>query len=403
MKKKDLLNEIMGVPKSIDKWVDVFSYILAGMAKGITQKEEIEESEIGYIDPETKEEKQDVAYRGKSTMEGKEVMEWTLKLGGYSDLKELLADPNFKSFPMYKPSIKLTMIFLPDKIWELEFGHRDVTDASHGWSPSTIKLAPLGGSNIVFTGQEFGFKVYAPTSWLDNLDTESFRKFIKPTIAHEMTHAYEVYMRYKGKEDPFMGRETFLNAAAKLMRDEKYPQWNQFLHTVYLHLSFEINARITQLYYEMQKKGVKTSEEFMQELKKSNVWREIKMLEDFDADEFISSFKYKDVGLFGLLNDLGKQIERKAQGLKPIMSLRDPKEGMVHLIDGWDFVLQHLNDELSKSGMYKGKLMDLVPPKAKEDPRVFFKFFEKRFHKKAENFKRKALRLASLVLDEKNQ
>lgn len=393
----------MGVPKSIDKWVDVFSYILAGMAKGITQKEEIEESEIGYIDPETKEEKQDIAYRGKNQMDGKEVMDWTLKLGGYSDLKELLVDPNFKSFPMYKPSIRLVMIFLPDKIWELEFGNKDVSDASHGWSPSTIKLAPLGGSNIVFTGQEFGFKVFAPTSWLDNLDTESFRKFIKPTISHEMTHAYEVYMRYKGKDDPFMGRETFLNAAAKMMKDEKYPQWNQFLHLIYLHLSFEINARITQLYYEMQKKGVNTSEEFMQELKKSDVWREIKMLEDFDADEFMSSFKYKDVGILGMLMDLGKQMERKSQGLRPIMSLKNPKEGMKQLIDGWDVTLQTLNDELSKSGMYKGKLMDMVPPKAKEDPSFFFKFFEKRFHKKAEKFKKKALRLASLILDEKNQ
>ena len=82
---------------------------------------------------------------------------------------------------------------------------------------------------------------------------------------------------------------------------------------------------------------------------------------------------------------------------------RDPKAGMKHLIDGWDLTLQALNQELTKSGMYKGKFMDVVPPKAKEDPRVFFKFFEKRFHKKAEGFKRKALRVASLVLDEKNE
>lgn len=402
MKKKDLLNEIMGVPKSIDKWVDVFSYILAGMAKGITQKEEIEQSEIGYIDPKTNEKKEDIAYRGKSTMEGKEVMDWTLKLGGYSDLKELLADPNFKSFPMYKPLLKLTVIFLPDDVWDFEFGKRDTTEASHGWSPSTIKLTPLGGSNVVFTGQEFGFRAHLPTSWLDNFDTESFRKFIKPTIAHEMTHAYEVYMRYKGKEDPYMGRETFLNAAVKLMKDKKYPQWNEFLHIVYLHLAFEINARITQLYYEMKKKGVDTSEKFMEELKKSDVWREIKMLENFDADEFMSSFNYKDGGIAGFLEDMGRQMERLEQGLKPIATLKNPKEGMKHLIDGWNYVLQYLNRELTKNGIYKGKLMDLVPPKAKEDPKVFFKFFEQRFHKKAEKFKRKALRVASLVLDEKN-
>lgn len=403
MKKKDLINEVMGVPKSIDRWVDIFSYIVTGMAKGITNQEEIEESEIDYVDPESKKEVHSTAYRGKASMDGKEVMNWTLKLGGYSDLKDLLNDPNFKSFPMYQPSIGVTLIFFPDSLWKAELGGKEIADASHGWAPSTIKLAKLGGSNIVFTGQEFTFKCYLPHSWLDNLDTDKFRTLLKPVIAHEMTHAYEIYMRYKKTEDPFMGRETFLNAAAKMMKDQKYPQWNDFLHILYLHLSFEINARITQLYYEMEKKGVTTQEEFMKALKESGVWKEIKMLEDFDADEFISSFKYKDVGLFGMLEDLGRQIGRTARGMVPIKMERDPKAGMKHLIDGWDLTLQALNQELTKSGMYKGKFMDVVPPKAKEDPRVFFKFFEKRFHKKAEGFKRKALRVASLVLDEKNE
>ena len=86
----------------------------------------------------------------------------------------------------------------------------------------------------------------------------------------------------------------------------------------------------------------------------------------------------------------------------PIKPIRDKQKGMKHLIDGWNQVLQVLNVKLTKSGIYKGKLMDEVPKKALEDPREFFKFFEKRFHKKAETFRRKALRLSSLVLDEKN-
>lgn len=390
----------MGVPKAINAWVDTFSYLLAGMAKGITEKDEIEEAEATYTDPDTGEEVEDFSYRGKMKMDGKEVMDWTLKLGGYSDLKELLDDPNFKNFPMYKPILSLTVIFVPDKVWKAEIEGKDISDASHGWSPSTIKLATLGGSNIVFTGQEFSFKTYVPNSWLDNFDTENFRKMLKTTIAHELTHAYEVYMRYKGTEDPFMGRESFLNAATRLMSDKKYPQWNQFLHLIYLHLSFEINARITQLYYEMKNKDVSTKEEFMEVLKNSNAWKEMKMLEDFDAEEFINNFKYKDISLFDMLEDLGKQVSRKEQGLPIIGRIKGSKEGMQHLITGWDAVLQILNKDLNKSGMYKGKFMDKVPTKAKEDPRIFFKFFEKRFHKKAEKFKKKLLRLSSLVLDE---
>jgi hypothetical protein len=44
--------------------------------------------------------------------------------------------------------------------------------------------------------------------------------------------------------------------------------------------------------------------------------------------------------------------------------------------------------------------MDLVPKKALENPTDFFKFFEDRFHKKAEKFKRRLYKLSSLVLDE---
>jgi len=44
-----------------------------------------------------------------------------------------------------------------------------------------------------------------------------------------------------------------------------------------------------------------------------------------------------------------------------------------------------------------------LPEKAKKNPYLFFKFFEKRFHKKAENWKRKLYRIGSLLLqnDEK--
>lgn len=410
MKKKDLLNEIMGVPKAVDYWVDVFTLILTGMAKGIMKSEEIEEGPADYIDPETGKEVEATAYRARTSMDGKQVMEWIQKIGGYADLKDLLKDPKFRELPMYNPSIKLTMFFFPEKLYNLEFvnrGAEDAVEGSHGWSPSTIRLAKLGGDNIVFTGQEFTFTVYCPKSWIDEdkFDADKFKNMLKVTVSHELTHAYEGYRRFKGKGDPFMGRESFLNAAAKLMKDDKYPQWRHFLNLVYLHLSFEINARVTQLYYEMQNKGVSTKEEFMNVLKKSSVWREIELLEQFNAEEFIRSFTVKGSGndFFAMMDDLGKQIERKQKGLPPILGKKTPEEGMTHLISGWNQTLQLLNKDFQKNGMYQGKLMDLVPDKALKDPMVFFKFFEKRFHKKADKFKRKLYKLSSLVLDKKSE
>lgn len=399
----------MGVPKAVDYWVDIFSIILAGMAKSIMNDDEIEEGPADYVHPETKEEVTDTAYRARRSMDGNEVMEWVGKISGNSDLKELLANPNFKQLPMYKPTIKLTMMFFPTELYELEFGARgaqDTVEGSHGWSPSTIRLAKLGGNNVVFTGQEFTFTVYAPKSWVDDnkFDSDTFRNMVKITVSHELTHAYEGYERFKRKGDPYMGRESFLNAATKVMKDDKYPQWRQFLQLVYLHLSFEINARVTQLYYEMKKNGVSTKEEFLSTLKKSSVWHEIELLEKFNAEDFIRSFtiKGKSNDFFEMMNDIGNQVQKKQQGLPPILRKNTPEEGMTHLIDGWNITLQRLNQEFTKDGMYQGKLMDLVPEKALKDPREFFKFFEKRFHKKAETWKRKVYRIGSLILNEKN-
>ena len=91
MKKQQLLNEIMGVPKSVDFWVDYFSLILSGMAKGIVNQDEIEEKEMSYP-TEDGEEVEGKVYRGATKMDGKEFTSWVMKLGGYSDLKELAKD-----------------------------------------------------------------------------------------------------------------------------------------------------------------------------------------------------------------------------------------------------------------------------------------------------------------------
>lgn len=392
MKKAQLLNEIMGVPKALDFWVDYFSYILAGMAKGIVSKDEIEESRITYLNNEN-EEVESVAYRGRAKMEGKEFMGWVLKLGGYENLKVLLTDPKFKQFPLYKPNVTLTLYFVPKEIVE------DSAEASHSYDVTKNALSKIG-KNEILINQDFGFQVYLALEDLDKLDIEVFRKKLKPAISHELLHAYEGYQRVKTSGDPYQGRETFLNAAVKLMSDEKYPQWKQFLYLVYLHLGFEINARIPQFYYSIRDKNIKNYDEFMTELKKSSAWKELQMLENFDAQNFIKSFEVKGLDDLGeMLQDIGKQLERGTQGLPTIKRTKSPEEGMKHLIQGWDYVLQMLNLKIKATGIYKGKLMDLVPLKAMEDPYEFFKFFEKRFHKKAERFKRKLYRISTLVID----
>lgn len=409
MKKKELLTEIMGVPKAVDFWVDYFTLILMGMTKGVTKSNELEEAPMNYKDPDTGEEIEDTAYRGHAKMTGQQFMKHVVQISGgnsksLEDSRSFLNNPNFKNFPLFNPNIGLKVMFFPDKMWEKDIEPHDAVEAAHSWSMADIKLSKMGGDNVVFVGNDFDFTIYAPISWLDNINEEQFKKVIKPTLGHELTHAYETYIRLKHGKGPHQGRESMLNLATQKLRDDKYPQWKEFLGLVYLHLSFEINARITQLYYTMKNKNVSTQEEFMDVLKKSSVWHEIKLLENFDTEKFINSFTVadKEHDFMKMMMDMGNQFERQAQGLPAIKRMDTPQEGMLHLIDSWNKALQTFNKRLERGG-YEGKFMELVPERALKDPLFFFKFFEERFHKKAENFKRKALRLASLVLDEKKQ
>lgn len=406
MKKKELLNEIMGVPKALDFWVDGFTTILTGIAKKLIENDEIEETDFDWHNKETGEEISGKMYRNRGGLDGKQVMEYVIKLADI-DTRTFLKSDNFKKFPLYNPSIKLTILFLPDQVIKSEMGggKRDLVDASHNSHGS--RLAPLGGEVMVFSNQKFTFKMYAPTSWLEDgqFNQETFKKSVKPSISHELLHAYETYMRIKNSGESesteFFGRETMLNTASNLMKDRKYPQWSQFLTLVYLHLSFEINARITQLYYELKDKNIKTPEEFTKAVKSSTIWEEVKKLEDFNAEKFIKSFEGSKLGFMDMIEDIGTQMERVKGNLPAIKPTSDPKKAMIHLIDGWNTVLQRMNKELSEIG-YTGKLMDVVPEKAMKDPIFFFKFFEKRFHKKAEKFKKKLLRVSSLILNQEN-
>ncbi|MFN7656176.1 MAG: hypothetical protein ACK5OW_00135 [bacterium] len=371
MKKKELLKEIMGVPKALNFWVDYFSIILAGMAKSISQSDEMEEAEVTYKNPNNPEEiVEDLANRGYKTMDGKTVMDWVQKIGGYSDLGQLIKNPTYKEFPLYKPTIGLMVTFVPDELYESEISgdYTKSIHAYHIWDPNTIKLSKMGGDNFVFLGQSFNFEVMVPFSWIENFDTDQFRKMLKPVIGHELTHAYETYKRFLGTGDPLKGRETFLNVASETAKKSDNPYWGKFLYLIYLSLSYEINARIVELYSFIKNNDIKNQEEFMNVLQKSSIWDKIKKLQSFNAENYINNFSDDEIK---------------------------------SLIDNWDKTLQDLNIEMTnKLGhIYKGKLMDKVPQSAKENPIKFFKFFEKIFHKKGEDFRRKALRLSSLLIN----
>ena len=155
---------------------------------------------------------------------------------------------------------------------------------------------------------------------------------------------------------------------------------------------------------EMQQKATKESnnskEDFLRELKKTGVWKEMKALEDFDAEEYIKSFKLPKLDMKNPLQ-MFDVLAQKAGLAKQGINVKSEEEALKSLIDLWDKMLDIGNQALQKSDI--DITMDNVPKSAKETPMKFFKFFEKRFHKKAEKWKRELYKIGALLLQEKEE
>ena len=129
------------------------------------------------------------------------------------------------------------------------------------------------------------------------------------------------------------------------------------------------------------------------------MWRQMKRLENFNAEEYIKTFKVPSLkdNPFEMLDSLLKKTELMSRGV----NVKSKEKMLKSLIDLWDKALTIGNLGMEQMGL--DVTMDSVPKKAKESPLKFFKFFENRFHKKAEKWKKKLYKIGALVLQEKKE
>lgn len=366
MRKSEMINEIMGVPRVLDFWVDkITSIVILGIDQLIEQ--DSWSKRVGDVNdtPVT-------IYTSNIEIGGTEVLEEIINLSDVNNLKDLVSKKEFQEFPLYKPDIKIEVTVMDDRHYDY-FVNEIGIEAKHSYKSDVIKITNLG-KNKIYVGNVFEFNVLIPEKYIkgDDSSRKDIYDRLIPIVSHELLHSYQQYQQLKKKEKPGFGRETILNIAPSNLNIENINSWSNFIHTVYLHLSFEVNARVTQLYYDMKNRGIKTKEEALTYLKKSDVWSDYKMLSDFNSDKFIKEFD----------SELGGEGDYYLKSL----------------IDTWDTVLQstftHLKDDIDVDKM------DPVPERAKNDPKVFFDFFEKRFHRKAEVFKRKLGKVITSVIDD---
>ena len=400
MKKKELLNEIMGVPKVITPWVNSFTKIITDVIAEETKDGYEEEGEINYKDPKTGENVTDLAYKTDNILiPGNEFMDRMMEINGYSDMGEFIKSDMFQKLPLWRPEIIFGVVAIPDDLYNKE----KISIEAAVMSDLTQNISNVGKVKV-FPNLKFNFKVIMPLSGPNT----NFLSELKSTVSHELLHVYQKIKQLEGGGESHYGKETILNTLTNhpMLNEIEIEWWRKFLHLVYLHLSFEINARITQLYYEFEEKGVNTKEEFLSELKKTHIWKQMRELENFNAKEYIEQFELPSDDIdFGKLNPL-EMLDLLLSGKLEVNSLQargidvsSKEEAIKSLINLWDETLR-IGNEGIKSNYGIDFNMLPVPESAKSNPYLFFKFFEKRFHKKAEKWKRKLYRIASLLIEE---
>lgn len=393
MKKKQLINEIMGVPKAVNDWVNYLASVALLLVDEIIVDDKWEARTVEY-----KGEDYGMYQQGVS-LSGKEVMKLITSIKDES-LEEFIKSDTFQQFPLYNPELTVELTVFPEEIYEGGNMSKRM-EASQGYTGdiSDVKLRKLGKVTI-FSRNSFNLKVNIPYGYIQNKtskhEKDLFNSLI-PTLGHELTHSYQTFKQMEGgKPNIGFGRETMLNMMPQKMKYGNTPSWNYFLHVMYLHLSFELNARVTELYYILKRSGVNTKEGALKFLTNSEVWKDYKMLKDFDAEKFIEDFEYELPP-----EDPISELIRTMSGGKIPKPPKDKKEVIVSLIDEWNDLIQQGQKHLTSFGLDIPYMVE-VPQKAKENPIEFFKFFEKRFHKKAEKLRRKLIKVISLVLEEAN-
>jgi hypothetical protein len=402
--KKYLLKEIMGVPKVLDPWIDSLKNIILEIIKDEESSGWEQRGEVTFEDPDTGEEITEDIYKSENIFfPGNEVMDMIMGEMGFSDMKEFINSKEFQDLPIWRPTLKVNIIAIPQKLLSQ---HDDTVSASVGLMPDQ-KFSNIGKVKVL-PNMDLEFTVTIEKEGISSKDISE----LEEAISHELLHAYQKVNQLKGGGESHFGPETALNALSNNphFNSINIEWWSKFLHLIYLHLSFEINARVTQLYYRLKNKDIKTTEDFVRELEKSGVWRQMKMLENFNAEEFINEFELPSrlsriIDIMGddeefsnplaFLHNLFKDSHYKSMGV----DISSKEEAIKSLINLWDEILTMGVGAMNKMGT--NLTMDKVPQKAKEDPYVFFKFFENRFHKKAETWKRKMYKVGSLILQEK--
>lgn len=357
---KRLIRESLGVPPSIGFWVDSLSSLIKD---GLLMLLSSEDKEVFFS--------------------GGEVQEKVISLGWDYGNK------NFKSFPLSEPKLNLSLSVVPDEY--IKKGDDHIQNASFDTTGMDIIDATFGeGITLpLFVGGTVNIELTIPQSSYENgtfveLYDSDIRPYAESVLFHELTHVFEFYNRTLS-DSTSPNFEQVSNLTQMLNKMGVVDDWDELMFLIYLHLSFELNARVAEVYGLLKNKKISTREEFIEFLRTSRAFSYAKRLNNFNVSGYLKDFEVPQETI-----DRIREYDKKETPIDEIKNVV-----LSQLIDNWSQTYESFLSDFSEDGTTT--TIPTLPHKATSSPENFLKFWEKRFNKAGKDSIRKISRLYSLI------
>jgi len=349
----------MGVPKPIEFWVDSLSSLIRDGLLMMVSSDNTSE----YFD-------------------GEDVQEKVTSLGWNTSSED------FIKFPLAEPKLKLDLVIVPDE--DIKIGDDYINNASFDTADMDIRDATFddGTTRPLLVGGTITIEISIPQSSYDSatfvelFDTE-IKPYVESVLFHELTHVYEFYNRLLTSSlDPSF--ENISSASSMVNKMGLVDDWDELMFLIYLHLSFELNARVSEVYGLIRNKNIRSKKEFLDFLKTSRAFSYAKRLRNFNSETYYNDFEVPQDNI-----DRVRQYDGKETPIEEIKEIV-----MQQLVDNWVVSYKQLLDDFSDDETLS---VPTLPSKATSSPKNFLKFWQKRFNRAGEDSIRKISKLYSLL------
>jgi len=356
---KRLIRESLGVPHAIEFWVDTFSSLIKD---GLLMLLSSEDKEVFF--------------------DGTDVQKKASSRGWNNE------NDNFKLFPLAEPQLNLLLDVVPDEY--IKNGDDYIQNASFDTSGMDVVDATFeeGVTLPLFVGGTVNIELTIPESSYENgtfveLYDSEIKPYAESILFHELTHVFEFYNRIlSNSASPDF--EQVSNLTQMLNKMGAVDDWDELMFLIYLHLSFELNARVSEVYGLLRNKKISSKEEFIEFLKTSRAFSYAKRLNNFSAEEYLKDFEVPQQTI--------DRIRHHDQKDTPIEEIKDVV--LTQLINNWSETYKSFLSDFSADDTLQ---IPQLSPKITSSPQNFLKFWEKRFNKAGKDSIRKISRLYSLI------